>query len=109
VEWQDFRLPGYICRDTTINANTRGVAGVEVVRRGQGATDWASHDSDILFGFVMEGAMTLEGEGKEPYRLSRGDAFVTPPGLRTRWADPTDDVEILEVSLPGTFATTLAG
>ncbi|MDI3336212.1 cupin domain-containing protein [Defluviimonas aestuarii] len=109
AEWQDFRLPGYICRDTTINANTKGVAGVQVIRRGKGSAQWAVHDSDILFGFVMEGGMTLEGEGKEPFRLSPGDAFVIPPGMRTRWAEPTDDIEILEVSLPGAFATTLAG
>ncbi len=103
--WQPFRLPGYICRDTTINANTRGVAGVQVVRRGEGAPVATRHDSDILFGFVMGGQMTLAGEGKEPYRLSRGDAFVTPPGMVTCWADPSDDFELLEVSLPGAFAT----
>ncbi len=32
----------------------------------------------------MSGGMTLEGEGKDPYRLSPGDAFVIPPGM----ADP---------------------
>ena len=52
--------------------------------------------------------MTLKGEGKEPYRLSRGDAFVTPPGMVTEWADPTDDFELLEVSLPGNFTTSPA-
>ncbi len=108
ADWQDFRLPGYICRDTSINANTKGVAGVQVIRRGQGDPQWATHDSDILFGFVMEGGMVLEGEGKDPFRLSPGDAYVIPPGMRTRWAEPTDDIEILEVSLPGNFATTLA-
>lgn len=107
ARWQDFRLPGYVCRDTTIAENTRGVAGVQVVRRGEGAPCWATHDGDILFGFVMEGAMTLEGEGKAPWRLAPGDAFVIPPGMATRWADPTPDVEILEVALPGVFATTL--
>ncbi len=45
------------------------------------------HDGDILFTFVMTGEMTLEGEGKDPYRLSPGDAFVIPPGLATRYAD----------------------
>ncbi len=108
ADWHPFRQPGYICRDTTINANTKGVAGVQVVRKGQGAPLATRHDSDILFCFVMGGQMTLEGEGKEPYRLSRGDAFVTPPGMTTRWADPTDDFELLEVSLPGSFATTPA-
>ena len=34
----------------------------------------------------MSGAMTLEGEGKEPFRLSPGDAFVIPPGMATRYA-----------------------
>jgi quercetin dioxygenase-like cupin family protein/predicted enzyme related to lactoylglutathione lyase len=103
--WQPFRMPGYICRDTTISANTKGVAGVQVVRRGQGAPVATRHDSDILFAFVMGGQMTLRGEGKDPFRLSRGDAFVTPPGMVTTWADPSDDFELLEVSLPGRFIT----
>ena len=105
--WQPFRLPGFQSRDTTINANTQGIAGVQVVRRAQGDPVWAAHDCDIHFTFVMEGAMTLEGEGKEPYRLSPGDAFAIPPGMRTRYAEPTDDIELLEVSLPGAFATLL--
>jgi quercetin dioxygenase-like cupin family protein len=106
AHWSDFRLKGYVARDTTISANTRAVAGVQVVRRGTGAPAWATHDADILFGFVMAGGLTLEGEGKEPFALTAGDAFVIPPGLRTRWAEPTEDVEILEVSLPGQFTTT---
>ncbi len=109
AEWAPFRLPGYVSRDTTINRNTKGVAGVQVVRKGQGEPAWAVHDADILFGFVMEGAVTLEGEGKDPFRLTPGDAFVIPPGMCTRWADPSPDVEILEVSLPGDFATEIAG
>ena len=104
--WQPFRLPGYEARDTTIAEATGGIAGVQVVRRGTGAPQWARHDADILFGFVLSGGVTLEGEGKDPFALARGDAFVIPPGMATRWADPTDDVEMLEVSLPGRFATT---
>ena len=53
----------------------------------------------------MGGAMTLEGEGKDPFRLSPGDAFVIPPGMATRYGDATPDLELLEVSLPGVFAT----
>ncbi|MCE8533960.1 cupin [Ruegeria pomeroyi] len=107
AEWSPFRLPGYICRDTTIAENTKGVAGVQVVRRGQGAPQWAAHDTDILFTFVMNGTVTLEGEGRDPYPLEQGDAFVIPPGMRTRLSDPSDDIELLEVTLPGTFTTTL--
>ena len=63
------------------------------------------HDTDILFGFVMSGGMVLEGEGKEPYELNAGDAFVIPPAFKTRFSSPTPDFELLEVSLPGNFAT----
>ena len=109
ASWQDARLPGFIARDTTIATNTKDVAGVNVIRRGQGEPVWASHDADIHFTFVMEGTMTLEGEGKAPYRLSAGDAFVTPPDMKTRYADPSDDLELLEVTLPGAFVTKCYG
>lgn len=102
-----FRLPGFVARDTTINANTKGVASVMVARPDGAATRWAKHDGDILFTFVMSGSMTLEGEGQEPWPLHPGDAFVIPPGLATRYASPSPDLELLEVSLPGAFSTTL--
>ncbi|MDZ4096024.1 MAG: cupin domain-containing protein [Paracoccaceae bacterium] len=102
-----FRLPGFTARDTTINANTRGVASVQVARPSGTPAPWATHDADILFTYLISGQMTLEGEGKDPFRLSPGDAFVIPPGMATRYGDPSADLELLEVSLPGSFATTL--
>ncbi|MEM7320321.1 MAG: cupin domain-containing protein [Pseudomonadota bacterium] len=105
ADWVPFRLPGYMCRDTTIAANTGNVAGVQVVRRGPGDPVWARHDTDIHFSFVMDGEVTLEGEGREPHRLEQGDAFVIPPGMKTRLSDPSDDIELLEVTLPGAFNT----
>ncbi|TMV12881.1 cupin domain-containing protein [Arenibacterium halophilum] len=109
AEWLPFRLPGYICRDTTIADNTKGVAGVQVVRPGEGTPQWARHDTDILFGFVMQGRATLESEGREPSQLVAGDAYAIPPNLRTRLGAASDDFELLEVALPGVFTTTLDG
>jgi quercetin dioxygenase-like cupin family protein len=100
-----FRLPGFVARDTTINAGTKGVASVMVARPDGAPTVWTRHDGDILFTFVMSGTLRLEGEGKDPYQLSPGDAFVIPPGMATRYADPSADLELLEVSLPGNFQT----
>jgi quercetin dioxygenase-like cupin family protein len=105
--WAPFRLPGYQSRDTTIARNTQNVAGVHVVKPDVGETLWSEHDADILFSFVMAGRMTLEGEGREPFALSAGDAFVIPPHMRVRYSDPSEDFELLEVSLPGIFKTTL--
>ncbi len=103
--WTPFRLPGYVSRDTTIADNTKGVAGVQVVRRGEGDPVWTTHDSDIHFTFVMQGTVTLEGEGRDPYPLEAGDACVIPPGMKTRLSAPSDDIEMLEVTLPGQFET----
>lgn len=104
--WAPFRVPGFTSRDTLINDNTQGVAGVHVVRKGQGEAAWMTHDCDIHFSFVMQGSLTLEGDGQDPQGLEAGDAFVIPPGMKTRYSNPSDDVEWLEVTLPGTFTTT---
>jgi quercetin dioxygenase-like cupin family protein len=103
--WAPFRIPGFEARDTTIARNTKDVASVMVARPVGGDTPQTRHGSDILFTYVMSGGMTLEGEGKAPFRLEAGDAFVIPPGMATRYAEPTADLELLEVSLPGRFAT----
>ena len=108
ADWEPFRLAGFIARDTTINAATKSVAGVQVVRRGDGTPEWTKHDADIHFTFVLEGTLTLEAEGKPPHQLIAGDAFVIPPDFATRYADPSDDLELLEVTLAGTFTTTTA-
>lgn len=100
-----FRLPGFVARDTTINAATKGVASVMVARPDGQPTAWTTHQGDILFTFVMKGSLRLEGEGKDPYTLSPGDAFVIPPGMATRYADPSPDLELLEVTLPGNPTT----
>jgi len=103
--WKNFRIPGFISRDTSIAENTQNVAGVEVVRANNEFTKESWHSGDILFTFVMEGSMTLEGEGKDPFRLSAGDAFVIPPNMKTKYSDTSSDLELLEVSLPGIFKT----
>ena len=103
--WAPFRVPGFEARDTGIADATQGVAGVQIFRCGAGAPEPVRHDADILFGFVMEGTMILEAEGREPFALEAGDAFVIPPGDVVRFAAPSGDLEVLEVSLPGVFAT----
>jgi quercetin dioxygenase-like cupin family protein len=55
----------------------------------------------------MQGAATLEGEGNPPSSMVAGDAFVIPPGLKTRLSGASDDFEMIEVTLPGHFKTDL--
>jgi len=107
--FKPFRIPGFEARDTTINENTKGVASVLVARPDGGTTTWTRHQGDIVFNFVISGEMVLEGEGQESRLLTPGDAFVIPPNMTTRYSNPTDDLQLMEVALPGTFQTETKG
>ncbi|MDD9980216.1 MAG: cupin [Gammaproteobacteria bacterium] len=105
--WEAWRLPGFEARRTGIADATGGVANVEVARAANEAAHVVtSHDADILFTFVLEGAMRLRASGREVHDLRAGDAFVIPPRTRSAYEKRTPDLELLEVSLPGTFETT---
>ncbi|GAW19354.1 hypothetical protein ANO14919_088400 [Xylariales sp. No.14919] len=108
--WGPWRMPGFEARDTGIEDGTKGVAAVRVVRPVAGedrAVSVTSHDSDILFTFVLSGSCTLHGEGQGSRTLSDGDAYTLPPRLKTCLTDCSADLSLLEVSLPGRFTTTV--
>lgn len=107
--WDPWRIPGFEARETGIGQATKGIAGVQVARRIPGAAVPATrHDGDIVFGFVREGSMSLEVDGHPRRGLAAGDAFVLPPHLTVGIQGPSDDLEILEVTLPGAVGTTVA-
>ena len=107
--WGPWRIPGFEARETGIGEATKGIAGVQVARRVPGvAVPAARHDGDILFGFVREGAMSLEVDGHPRRDLAAGDAFVLPPHVSVGIQDPSDDLEMLEVVLPAKFETTVS-
>lgn len=107
--WQPFRINGFDCRETGINAATGGVANVVVARSNGNKSPAYQHNADILFTFVLAGRMTLTGEDGSVQELEPGDAFVIPPAFSTRYSACSDDLEMLEVSLPGIFDTSSEG
>jgi quercetin dioxygenase-like cupin family protein len=103
--WTPWRLPGFEARETGIGAATAGVASVQVARPAGPIGETTSHNSDILFTFVLSGSVTLHGEGQGAHALGEGDAYVIPPHLKTALADCSEDLQLLEVSLPADFET----
>src|SRR6185369_11340285 len=104
--WAPWRLPGFAARDTGIGKATAGVASVHVACPvGRNHDQVTTHTADILFAFVLAGSTTLYGEGQGAHALSEGDAYVIPPLLKTALTDCSEDLEILEVSLPAEFET----
>lgn len=109
AEWQPFRVPGFACRETGISDGTKGVAGIQIARFEDGAPPATRTDADIHFTFVMEGTMVLHAEGQEPRALEAGDAFVIPPGMAARYAECSEDLELLECALRGDFKSKVVG
>ena len=104
--WTPWRLDGFVARETGIGTATAGVASVQVARAvGPTHGQVTSHTSDILFAFVLSGAVTLRGDGQGAHALTEGDAFVIPPHLKTSLVDASTDLQLLEVSLPAKFET----
>jgi quercetin dioxygenase-like cupin family protein len=106
ASWQPFRLEGFECRDTGIDAATGGIATARVARaRGRPPEKPHRHDADFLFTFVLSGSMVLEVEGRGERRVTVATAFVLPRSEVARYRDSSQDLELLEVALPGNFST----
>lgn len=105
--WTPWRIPGFEGRETGISRATGGVASVQVARAA-GAIEGqvTSHDTDILFTFVLAGSVTLHADGQGAHPVTEGDAFVIPPAMKTAFSHASADLRLLEVSLPGAFETT---
>lgn len=119
--WKPWRIPGFEYRETGILGATQGDANVDVMRpslgneavplsrkHNQNNLQWVTHDTDILFSFVLEGSLVLDVEGQTTQTLKKGDAFVMPPYLKYALSNSSADLEFLEVALPGTFVTMLS-
>jgi quercetin dioxygenase-like cupin family protein len=100
--WGPGRVAGFEARDLGIAAATKGLAGAWVARwRGGPGPSLFRHDAQLLFTFVLAGASTLRCEGRGPCLVSAGDAFVVPAGLAHGLSECSEDLELLEVRVPG--------
>jgi quercetin dioxygenase-like cupin family protein len=88
--------------DTGVSEKTKGLASVKVIRFSNKDVEakWINSDSDILFQFVLEGEIELLADGHRSHILHKGDSVVIPPHLKHKIAKSSDDLELLEVSIP---------
>lgn len=103
ASWTPWRRPGFAHRDLGIGPATGGLAGARVLRP-EGERDGGSwsHSGELLFAFVLKGTLELTCEGHGVQRLAKADACVIPPGLGHAFTAVSEDLEVLEVTLPET-------
>ena len=68
-------------------------------------TGWHYHTCDGQFVYALKGWVELEFESGETLRLEPGDSVFIPGGMAHNELRTSDDVEILEVSVPGELGT----
>lgn len=95
-------------RDLGIKQATEGRVVAHVIRAAAG-TEFSSqphlHRTDFQLVYVLKGWIEFEYEGQGVVRLEAGSCVHQPPGIRHRELGHSEDVELLEVVLPGNFAT----
>lgn len=99
--WAPWRVGGFEHRDTGVGDATQGLAGVRVVRRNGVAlaTQASSHDTEFCFYFVLAGRVTLDLSGQR-CTLSSDDCITLPGRDRHVFAEASEDLQMLEVTLP---------
>lgn len=95
-------------RDLGIAAATAGGVGARVIRARPGAPAepvWHRHELAFQMVYLLKGWVVFEYEGVGQVRLEPGSCVHQPPGIRHREIAHSDDLELLEITLPAEFET----
>ena len=95
-------------RDLGVSAATGGRLRAQVMEAVTGMTEptgWHTHQCEAQFVYVLKGWVELEFEDGTRTRSGPGDAILIPGGMKHNEIATADDVEILELSIPGDMAT----
>ena len=95
-------------RDLGIKAATQGRVAAHVIRAAAGqefSSQPHAHATQFQLVYILKGWIEFEYEGQGVVRLEAGSCVYQPPGIRHRELGHSADVEMLEIVLPGNFAT----
>jgi uncharacterized RmlC-like cupin family protein len=95
-------------RDLGLKAATDGRATAHVIRACPGEAFEGlphRHDVQLQLVYVLRGWIEFDYAGQGRHRLEAGSFVHQPPGIVHQELGHSDDVELLEIVLPGDFAT----
>jgi mannose-6-phosphate isomerase-like protein (cupin superfamily) len=95
-------------RDLGIKQATEGRVAAHVIRAAAGA-EFSSqphlHHTTFQLVYILKGWIEFEYEDQGIVRLEAGSCVHQPPDIRHRELGHSEDLELLEVVLPGNFST----
>ena len=95
-------------RDLGVTDATNGEMRAQVMSAITGMTEptgWHYHECDGQFVYALKGWVDLEFETGETLHLKAGESLFIPGGMRHNELRTSDDLEILEVSMPAEMGT----
>ena len=95
-------------RDLGIERATGGRVEAHVIRAAAGAEFSGQphlHKTSFQLVYVLKGWIEFEYEGQGVVRLEAGSCVYQPPGIRHCELGHSEDIEMLEVVMPGQFET----
>lgn len=95
-------------RDLGIKQATGGKAGAHVIRaipgkHAEGETH--RHALDFQMVYILKGWVRFWYEGEGEVLLEPGDCVHQPPGIVHQELEHSDDLELIEITLPAEFET----
>lgn len=102
--------PFFEYRDLGIKAATGGAFGAHVIRGIPGThaiPQWHDHDLAFQMFFVLKGWVSFRYEDIGEVTFKAGDSCYQPPKVKHIEVAHSDDVEILEITGPAEFVTSV--
>jgi len=98
----------YEYRDLGVKHATEGRVDAHVIRAAAG-TDFSSephlHRTSFQLIYILKGWIEFEYENQGKVRLEAGSCVHQPPEIRHRELGHSEDIEMLEIVMPGDFKT----
>ena len=98
-------------RDLGIKAATGGKAGAHVIRAVPGKHAEGERHTHVLefqMVYILKGWVRFWYEGQGEVLLEPGDCVHQPPGILHQELEHSDDLELIEITLPAAFETEAA-
>ena len=95
-------------RDLGIRQATNDAAVMHVIRAREGTNatgEWHLHKVTLQIVYVLKGWAIFEYEGQGQHKLEAGTCVHQPPGIRHREIAHSEDLELIEIVMPGHFET----
>ncbi len=108
--WDEGLRTFFAYRDLGVAEATGGRVGAHVIRaRGASSDAGPTHHHALEFQlvYVLRGWVDFDYAGVGTVRLEAGSSVVQPPGMRHAEIAHSEDLEMLEITLPAAFETAM--